>query len=141
MANDEIKDEEQVDIQKKYLMAKINELIDGVGSDYGGTLMEELITRMERTVGHFHDEVTELLETLKSRAQERNDRLKSMISEQEIVTDIKEAPISSAEQEMSDWEMRLEAKETEKEKSDKIETAKPSKEEEKPKKKGLFRRK
>jgi len=141
MANDEIKDEEQVDIQKKYLMAKINELIDGVGSDYGGTLMEELISRMERTVGHFHDEVTELLETLKSRAQERNDRLKSMISEQEIVTDIKEAPISSAEQEMSDWEMRLEAKETEKKKSDKIETAKPSKEEEKPKKKGLFRRK
>ena len=141
MANDEIKDEEQVDIQKKYLMAKINELIDGVGSDYGGTLMEELITRMERTVGHFHDEVTELLETLKSRAQERNDRLKSMVSEQEIVTDIKEAPISSAEQEMSDWEMRLESKETEKEKSDKIETAKPSKEEEKPKKKGLFKRK
>ena len=141
MANDEIKDEEQVDIQKKYLMAKINELIDGVGSDYGGTLMEELISRMERTVGHFHDEVTELLETLKSRAQERNDRLKSMISEQEIVTDIKEAPISSAEQEMSDWEMRLEAKETEKKKSDKIETAKPSKEEEKPKKKGLFKRK
>lgn len=141
MANDEIKDEEQVDIQKKYLMAKINELIDGVGSDYGETLMEELISRMERTVGHFHDEITELLETLKSRAQERNDRLKSMISEQEIVTDIKEAPISSAEQEMSDWEMRLEAKETEKEKSDKIETAKPLKEEEKPKKKGLFRRK
>lgn len=141
MANDEIRDEEQVDIQKKYLMAKINELIDGVGSDYGETLMEELITRMERTVGHFHDEVTELLETLKSRAQERNDRLKSMISEQEIVTDIKEAPISSAEQEMSDWEMRLEANETEKEKSDKIETAKPSKEEEKSKKKGLFRHK
>lgn len=140
MANEEIKNEEQVDVQKRYLMAKIDELINGVGPGYGEALMEELISRMERTVGHFHEELTGLLETLKSRAQEQNEKLKSLMTEKETdVVKETEKPISSAEQEMSEWEKKLETLDDTK-KGELSEKKPPlsQKEEVKPTKKSIF---
>lgn len=139
MANEEREDEGQVDAQKQYLVAKINELIDGVGPGYSEALMEELITRLERTVAHFHEEVTELLEDLKSRAQERAEKLQALLTEEEGEATEEAAPTTTAaEEEVSEWEKRIEATQTEEQTES--EESQPS-EKEKPKKKGLFGRK
>ena len=49
-------------------MAKINELTDGIGPGYSEALMEELVSRLEKAVAEFHEEVTELMKTLKTRS-------------------------------------------------------------------------
>ncbi|MFQ6673806.1 MAG: hypothetical protein ACE5GH_03340 [Fidelibacterota bacterium] len=139
MADEDLRDEERIDAQKQYLMAKVGELIDGVGPGYGKALMEELITRMERTVAHFHEEVTELLEALKSTAKERDQKLKSLLaSGREEGVEMEGGDVlSSAEQEISEWEKKLEAKQ---ERQQSEEEAKPE-EEGTPKKRGMFGRK
>ncbi|MEE9167140.1 MAG: hypothetical protein V3U24_06745 [Candidatus Neomarinimicrobiota bacterium] len=143
MVDEERQEEEQVDVQKRYLMAKIDELMDGVGPGYSQALMEELITRMEHTVAHFHEEVTELLEVLKSRAEERNKKLESLfgeVDEEKEKESKDEKPASSAEEEMSEWEKRLEGEK--KEKEDEVEAGSDeAAEEEKRKKKRRFGRK
>lgn len=145
MADEETREDQQADAQKQYLMAKVGELIDAVGPGYGEALMEELINRMERTVAHFHDEVTELLEALKKRAQERDEKLKSLMetgeAEPEAVPEAarKEAE-TAAEREMSEWEKRIEAKAAGGPEPSPAGEEAASKEPE-PKKKGMFGRK
>ena len=47
MAEEQTQD---IDAQKQYLMAKINELTDGVAPGYGEAFVEELLGRLEKTV-------------------------------------------------------------------------------------------
>lgn len=136
---DELRDDEQIDFQKQFLFKKIDELVEGIGPGYGEALMEELISRMERTIALFHDEVSELLDTLKSRREERDARLKDLFekgdSEKEVET---YKPLSSAEIEMSEYERKLE------EKAAKVsikEVTSKKVDEEKPKKRGFFHKK
>ncbi|MBF88387.1 MAG: hypothetical protein CMG75_01800 [Candidatus Marinimicrobia bacterium] len=132
--------EVNVDAQKEFLMAKINQLTDGIAPGYGEEFLEELMRRLEKTVADFNDEVTTLLDMLKSQSAERNEKLKELIEKgEENISESKKPSKTAAEEEMSDWEKRLEAqgdspvKETISEKK--------SKKEEKPAKKGFFRRK
>lgn len=81
MADAETQEQEQVDAQKQYLVAKISELTDGIGPGYSEALMEELVSRLEKTVAEFHDEVSELMESLKARAQERSEKLKTLMDQ------------------------------------------------------------
>lgn len=136
---DELRDDEQIDFQKQFLFKKIDELVEGIGPGYGEALMEELISRMERTIALFHDEVSELLDTLKSRREERDARLKDLFekgdSEKEVET---YKPLSSAEIEMSEYERKLE------EKAAKVsikEVTSKKVDKEKPKKRGFFHKK
>lgn len=136
---DELRDDEQIDFQKQFLFKKIDELVEGIGPGYGEALMEELISRMERTIALFHDEVSELLDTLKSRREERDARLKDLFekgdSEKEVET---YKPLTSAEVEISEYERKLEekaAKVSIKEVTSKIV------DKEKPKKRGFFHKK
>ena len=140
MAEEQAQD---LDTQKQYLMAKINELTDGIAPGYGEAFLEELMGRLEKTVSEFNEEVSELLESLKVRSAERDEKLKEMM---EGVEDSAADPsavngdVSAAESEMSDWEKRLESKATDA--GSETEAAPKSDEEgEKPKKKGFFRRK
>ena len=142
MAEEQAQD---IDTQKQYLMAKINELTDGIAPGYGEAFLEELMGRLEKTVSEFNEEVSELLESLKVRSAERDEKLKEIMEsgdDSEAELSAVNGDVSAAESEMSDWEKRLESKvsdaggETEAApKSDEEE------EEEKPKKKGFFRRK
>ena len=142
MAEEQAQD---IDAQKKYLMAKINELTDGIAPGYGETFLEELMGRLEKTVSEFNEEVSELLESLKVRSAERDEKLKEIMEsgdDSAAEPSAVNGDVSAAESEMSDWEKRLESKasdaggETEPAaKGDKEE------EEEKPKKKGFFSRK
>ena len=141
MAEEQAQD---IDNQKKYLMAKINELTDGIAPGYGEAFLEELMGRLEKTVSEFNEEVSELLESLKVRSAERDEKLKEMMESGDDSTDEPSAvngDVSAAELEMSDWEKRLESKASDT--GGETEAAPKSDEEEeevKPKKKGFFNR-
>jgi len=100
----------EIDAQKEFLMAKINEMTDGVAPGYGEAFLEELMNRLEKTVSEFNEEVTALLETLKAKSVERHEKLQELI--EQGGEEQKQEPASgmtSAESEMSDWEKRLES--------------------------------
>ena len=100
----------EVDAQKEFLMAKINELTDGVAPGYGEEFLEELMRRLEKTVFDFNEEVTLLLDMLKSQSIERNEKLNDLIEKgDQVITESVKSEKSSAETEMSDWEKRLES--------------------------------
>ena len=136
---------QDIDTQKKYLMAKINELTDGIAPGYGETFLEELMGRLEKTVSDFNEEVSELLESLKVRSAERDEKLKEMMERGDdsgAEPSAVNSDESEAESEMSDWEQRLESKA--KDAGGETKSAPKGdeeKEEEKPKKKGFFSRK
>ena len=46
----------EIDAQKEFLMAKINELTDCVAPGYGEEFLEELMRRLEKTVVDFNEE-------------------------------------------------------------------------------------
>ncbi|MFL3050441.1 MAG: hypothetical protein ACJZ02_02010 [Candidatus Neomarinimicrobiota bacterium] len=127
----------EVDAQKVFLMAKINELTDGVAPGYGEEFLEELMRRLEKTVFDFNDEVTLLLDMLKSQSIERNEKLNDLIEkgDQVIIESVKSEK-SSAETEMSDWEKRLESQSDSSEKKNESESK--SVKEKSPVKKSIF---
>ena len=142
MAEEQAQD---IDAQKKYLMAKINELTDGIAPGYGEAFLEELMGRLEKTVSEFNEEVSELLESLKVRSAQRDEKLKEMMErgdDSEAEPSAVNSDESAAESEMSDWEQRLESKA--KDAGGETKSAPKGdeeEEEEKPKKKGFFSRK
>ena len=141
MAEEQAQD---LDTQKQYLMAKINELTDGIAPGYGEAFLEELMERLEKTVSEFNEEVSELLESLKVRSAERDEKLKEMMEggdDSAADPSAVNGDVSAAESEMSDWEKRLESKVSD---ADRKTEAPPKSDEEekgKTKKKGFFSRK
>jgi len=130
---------EPVDKQKEYLVEKFGGLIKQIGDGYGQPLQEELIRRLEKTISEFHDEVTELIDTLKNRSAERQQKLKELWEKGAEVAE-PDAPaaesVEGEEEDLSEWEQRLEEKSKKAGSSSKVKG-----EEEKPKKKGLFGKK
>ena len=134
--------EEQQDKQKQFLVEKFGGLLEQIGEGYGQPLQEELIRRLERTISEFNDEVNDLITNLKDQSKKRHEELKRLW---EQGPEQVEAPIDeddgegSGEEpaEMSEWERRLE----EKAQATSSPSEKTKEKEEKPKKKGLFRKK
>ena len=138
-----------VDPQKKYLMDQFGSLMEQVGEGFGGPLQEELIRRLEQTIADFHQEVNEMLTTLKDTSEKRHAKLKEIWDNPESdnkdiesSNDDEEKNSSSNEEgdnepaEISEWEKRLEALDSPKKNDEK------SAPQEKPaKKKGFFGRK
>ncbi|MBT3299850.1 MAG: hypothetical protein HN657_00640 [Candidatus Marinimicrobia bacterium] len=140
---------EKIDVQKEMLASKFGALMDKVGDGYGEPLQTELINRLEQTIADFHEEVTEMIDTLKENSSRRHERLKEIWNQKEdeapvqIDQDQDESSEDNSEpKEMSAWEKRLETMEhgDEDTKEEKSSSEKP-KEKEKKKKKGLFGRK
>ncbi len=118
--------ETQKEFNQDYLAEKLQAIGDKLGDAYGAPLMDELITRMERTVAHFNEEVDVMVNTLKSRTKNQRGLLASMRGE-----DPNAEPV-----ELSDLEKKLEAEGgSKKQKKEKTE-APPKK-----KKFSLFKRK
>ena len=116
----------QKDFNQDYLAEKLQSIGNKLDDPYGQPLLNELITRMERTVAHFNEEVDNMVKRLSSRTKNQKKLLASMRGEDPNRVDI----------ELSDLEKKLESKDESKPGSNK-----PS-EEEKPKKKfSLFKRK
>ena len=119
--------EPQKDFNQDYLAEKLQSIGNKLDDAYGKPLLDELITRMERTVAHFNEEVDGMVKTLRSRTKNQRGLLASMRGE-----DPDAEPVQ-----MSDLEKKLESSESVKDSSDK----KVDKETSKKKKFSLFKRK
>ena len=108
-----------IDPQKKYLMDQFGSLMEKVGDGFGVPLQEELVRRLEQTIADFHEEVTELLETLKDNSEKRHEKLKEIWDNQDLIVDaVAEgeadgggAATEESGEELSDWEKRVESME------------------------------
>jgi len=89
------------DFNQDYLADKLHSIGDKLGDAYGEPLLSELITRMERTVAHFNEEVDLMVKTLTSRTKNQKRLLASMRGEDPNLIDV----------ELSDLEKKLESKE------------------------------
>ena len=119
--------EPQKDFNQDYLAEKLQSIGNKLDDAYGKPLLDELITRMERTVAHFNEEVDGMVKTLRSRTKNQRGLLASMRGE-----DPDAEPVQ-----MSDLEKKIESSESVKDSSDK----KVDKETSKKKKFSLFKRK
>ena len=133
-----------LDPQKKYLMDQFGNLMEKVGDGFGGPLQEELIKRLEQTIADFHEEVSEMMASLKENAEKRHEKLKEIWNNPDASLEVvdnqdSQSGNSEPEGEMSEWERKLE--EAGKLGDSGSSEPKPEKEEEAPKKKGLFGRK
>ena len=127
-------------------MDQFGNLMEKVGDGFGGPLQEELINRLEQTIADFHEEVSEMMASLKENAEKRHEKLKEIWNNPDaalVETDNQQnnPNVARSETEMSEWERRLE--EAGKLGDSGSSDSKPSTpvEEEAPKKKGLFGRK
>ena len=87
--------------------------MEKVGDGFGGPLQEELINRLEQTIADFHEEVSEMMASLKENAEKRHEKLKEIWNNPDasfVETDNQKTDIVKAqpETEMSEWERRLE---------------------------------
>ena len=136
--------ESSIDPQKKYLMDQFGNLMEKVGDGFGGPLQEELIKRLEQTISDFHEEVSEMMASLKENAEKRHEKLKEIWNNPDASLEVannqeSQAVNSTTEGEMSEWERRLE--EAGKLGDSGSSDSKPEIKAEPPKKKGLFGRK
>jgi hypothetical protein len=133
---------EQQDPQKAYLSEQLNKVSGEIGEGYGEPLMDELMSRLEKTVADFHEEVTEMLVDLKKKSQERQEKLKDRWANKDDVKteggEEESAAAAEPQADASDWEKRIEEKEA---KAGGGRKERKAEEEDKPKKKGFFKRK
>ena len=94
---------------KEYLSEKLLAIKEKLGDAYGGPLMEELIIRLERTVAHFDFEVETMLKKVTKRTNERKSTLDIIRGEE-------------TNENVSDYEKKLESSSLEDKGSDKSET-------------------
>ena len=127
--------------QQKYVNEKVAVLLDQIGDEYGESLTQQLVQRLDTTVADFHEEVTNLLSELKEKSVSRQQQLRDAWQHRfdtppqaaEVPATATEATPSEGE-DSSDWEKRLETMES-------GEKGKASDDDKKKKKKGFFGRK
>ena len=109
-------DFENKDSRESYLNEKLDNLLSGLNTTYGQVLLDELVTRLQRTIQDFNEEVTGIMGNLKDNSERRNQIIHDLMegnepspSTQEVSDDVAEASgIDTSE--MSAWEKRLEGK-------------------------------
>ena len=89
--------------QDKFIQDNMSDLVEGVNESYGPVLVEELISRLRKTIEEFNDEITTAFNELKSREDERQ-KMYDMIKEGGITEDDKTTENSS---DLSDWEIKI----------------------------------
>ena len=121
-------------------------LLDQIGDEYGESLTQQLVQRLDTTVADFHEEVTNLLSELKEKSVSRQERLRDAWQHRfETPPPVKvpamapeATPAEGPGDDSSDWEKRLETMESGETGKAPTEAADDDK---KKKKKGFFGRK
>lgn len=91
--------------QDKFIQDNMSDLIEGVNESYGPVLVEELITRLRKTIEEFNNEITSAFNELKSREDERQ-KMYDMIKEGSISEDGNDkTPENTSD--LSDWEIKI----------------------------------
>tara|TARA_B100002051_G_C16256188_1_gene402045 strand:+ start:198 stop:536 length:339 start_codon:yes stop_codon:yes gene_type:complete len=96
-----------------YLNDKLDDLLEGINASYGEELFNELVTRLERTISDFNEEIATLTEEVKGNSERRAEIIHTLMEGQEM------SPSASANIDtndsndldseiMSEWEKRLE---------------------------------
>ena len=103
--------------QQKYVNEKVAVLLDQIGDEYGESLTQQLVQRLDTTVSDFHEEVTNLLSELKEKSVSRQERLRDAWQHRfDTPPQTAKVPAVASEgtpaqgpgDESSDWEKRLE---------------------------------
>ena len=64
-------EEPKKEFTQEYLEEKLQAISEKLGDAYGEPFLRELISRMERTVAHFNEEVDVMVETVKCNSKNR----------------------------------------------------------------------
>ena len=93
-----------------YLNEKLDDVLVGINAVYGSILTDELITRMERTVIDFNDEIAAVMGNIKESADKKNQLLHDIIEGNVTISETSEdSPASTADTDgLSAWEKKLE---------------------------------
>ncbi len=94
------------------LNEKLKTLLQGINEQYGSTLTDELIVRLENTIIDFNEEVDALMNELKENATIKEKMMADIKSGKKSEKSNEQTPDIDSEkdaQEMSEWERRLES--------------------------------
>ena len=101
--------------RESYLNEKLDNLLSGMDNVYGQVLLDELITRLQRTLEDFNEEIESIVGGLKDSSERRNQIIHDLMEGNESVPaeDASDDQMSSDTSgldtsEMSAWEKRLE---------------------------------
>ena len=104
------------DSRQNYLNEKLDNLLSGINSTYGQVLLDELVTRLQRTLDDFNEEVKDIVGDLKDSSDRRNQIIHDLMEGKEATQSEGDSDIQSGDDsgldtsEMSEWERRLEGK-------------------------------
>ena len=111
-------DFESKDGRNNYLIEKLDDLLGGINASYGQVLLDELVTRLPRTLNDFNEEVEGIMGELKDSSERRSQIIHDLmegkeLSQQDSSTGEEEPKVDRAvdTSEMSEWEKRLEGME------------------------------
>jgi len=93
-----------------YLNDKLDNLLSGINASYGQALLDELVTRLTRTIDDFNQEVEEIMGDLKESSDRRSQIIHDLMEGNDISNSDTESDGSDDEStgEMSAWEKKLE---------------------------------
>ena len=96
-----------------YLNDKLDDLLDGINASYGEELFNELVTRLERTINDFNEEISVLTEEVKGNSEKRAEIIHTLMEGQEMghaeaATEEAGASGNLDSEILSEWEKRLE---------------------------------
>ena len=97
------------DSRQNYLNEKLDNLLSGINNTYGQALLDELVTRLQRTLDDFNEEVQEIVGALKDSSARRNQIIHDLMegkeaTQSENVSSLESGDTSGpATSEMSEW--------------------------------------
>ena len=134
--------------RSEYLKQKLDDILDNIGRSYGKRMADELTKRLEKTILDFNGEVVHMLDKLEVLEDQR---LKEIEAAKKPDPQVEAAEAESSDEEkvvtedefanMSDFEKRIEMLERKKKEADNAVGKSEEESDEKPKKKGFFRKK
>ena len=108
-------DFESKDGRNNYLIEKLDDLLGGINASYGQVLLDELVTRLQRTLNDFNEEVEGIMGELKDSSERRSQIIDDLMEGKKLSQqDSSTGEIENNEDteqdtsEMSEWEKRLE---------------------------------
>ena len=77
-------DFESKDGRNNYLSEKLDDLLGGINASYGQVLLDELVTRLQRTLNDFNEEVESIMGELKDSSDRRSQIIHDLMEGKEL---------------------------------------------------------
>ena len=98
------------DDRLSYLNEKLDDVLASINAVYGSSLTDELVTRMERTIIDFNDEIASVMSDIKDNADKKNQLLHEIIDGNVTISESSSdgsTPTTDTDG-LSAWEKKLE---------------------------------